>query len=166
MHLVEDGDYWVLSRWNDVFDALIDTATFSSAKGLTTDYRDMEELGLESPIVMMDPPDHTAVRKLGIKQFTPRRVREIEAMVRDFFVERVERLREAGEGDIVTELFKPLPSRVVAHFLGVPDEVRDRFDGWTEATVSANAEGDILKDGADAVAQFLLDGADAGNHFF
>ena len=152
---IRDGDYWVLSRWNDVFDALIDTATFSSAKGLTTDYRDMEELGLESPIVMMDPPDHTAVRKLGVKQFTPRRVREIEAMVRDFVVERVERLREAGEGDIVAELFKPLPSRVVAHFLGVPDEVRDHFDGWTESTVSANAGGDILKDGAGAVAEMF-----------
>ena len=152
---VRDGDYWVLSRWEDVFDALIDTATFSSASGLTTDYRDMLEMGLEAPIVMMDPPDHTAVRKLGVKQFTPRRVRDIEAMVRGFVVERIERLREAGEGDIVAELFKPLPSLVVAHFLGVPDDVRDRFDNWTESTVSANAEGDIVAHGAKAVAEMF-----------
>ncbi len=152
---VRDGDYWVLSRWGDVFDALIDTATFSSASGLTTDYREMAEMGLEAPIVMMDPPDHTAVRKLGVKQFTPRRVRDIESMVRGFVVERVERLREAGEGDIIAELFKPLPSRVVAHFLGVPDDVRDRFDSWTESTVSANAEGDIVAHGAQAVAEMF-----------
>jgi len=152
---VRDGDYWVLSRWQDVFDALIDTATFSSASGLTTDYREMAEMGLEAPIVMMDPPDHTAVRKLGVKQFTPRRVRDIEPMIRDFVVERVERLREAGEGDIIEELFKPLPSRVVAHFLGVPDDVRDRFDHWTDSTVSANAEGDIVAHGAKAVAEMF-----------
>ena len=44
----EGQDYWVLSRWDDVFDALIDTATFSSASGLTTDYREMAEMGLEA----------------------------------------------------------------------------------------------------------------------
>jgi cytochrome P450 len=38
----------------------------------------------------------------------------------------------------VAELFKPLPSMVVAHYLGVPDHDRDQFDGWTEAIVAAN----------------------------
>ena len=59
-------------------------------------------------------------------------------------VERIERLRANGGGDIVAELFKPLPSMVVAHYLGVPEEDRDQFDGWTEAIVAANtAEGGI-----------------------
>ena len=43
------------------------------------------------------------------------------------------------------ELFKPLPSMVVAHYLGVPDEDRAQFDGWTEAIVAANAQGDTLQ---------------------
>ena len=43
-----------------------------------------------------------------------------------------------GGGDIVAELFKPLPSMVVAHYLGVPEEDRKQFDGWTEAIVAAN----------------------------
>ena len=68
VHYVSDGDYWVLSRFNHVFDAAIDAATFSSAKGLTFTYGEMEELGLEAPIVMMDPPEHTALRKLAIKR--------------------------------------------------------------------------------------------------
>ena len=45
---------------------------------------------------------------------------------------------EPTGGDIVAELFKPLPSMVVAHYLGVPDADRDRFDGWTDAIVAAN----------------------------
>ncbi len=60
-------------------------------------------------------------------------------------VERLERLREAGEGDVVKELFKPLPSMVVAHYLGVPEEDRAQFDGWTDAIVAANAQGDTLQ---------------------
>ena len=58
--------------------------------------------------------------------------------MREFVIERIERLRAAGGGDIVTELFKPLPSMVVAHYLGVPDEDRDQFDGWTDAIVAAS----------------------------
>ena len=48
----------------------------------------------------------------------------------------------AGGGDIVAELFKPLPSMVVAHYLGVPEVDWGRFDVWTDAIVTANAAQD------------------------
>ncbi|MCH6564059.1 MAG: cytochrome P450 [Myxococcales bacterium] len=153
VHYVSDGDYWVLSRFNQVFDAAIDAATFSSAKGLTFTYGEMEELGLEAPIVMMDPPEHTALRKLAIKRLTPRQVTVIEPMVRSFIAERVERLRELGEADVIAELLKPLPSLVVAHFLGVPQEDRTLFDRWTESIVAANADGDVIA--ADAIGELF-----------
>jgi cytochrome P450 len=51
-------------------------------------------------------------------------------------------MREMGRADIVAELFKPLPSFVVAHYLGVPTEDRPLFDRWTEAIVQAAASGD------------------------
>ena len=72
----EGGDYWVLSRFADVFRAAVDAKTFSSAKGLTMRYGEMEDLDIEAPIVMMDPPEHTALRKLAIKRFTPRQNRK------------------------------------------------------------------------------------------
>jgi cytochrome P450 len=87
---------------------------------------------------MQDPPVHTEFRKLVSRGFTPRQVEAVEPKVREFVVERIERLRAEGGGDIVAELFKPLPSMVVAHYLGVPEADRDRFDGWTEAIVAAN----------------------------
>src|SRR4051812_47629723 len=122
-HHVERGDYWVLSRYDDVFAAARDTATFSSAQGLTFTYDERTKAGLAeaAPMVMMDPPEHTAFRRLVGRGFTPRHVNEIEPLVRAFVVERVERLRQAGSGDVVAELFKPLPSFVVAHYLGVPE---------------------------------------------
>ncbi len=150
----DEGDYWVLSRFDDVFAAVVDAETFSSAQGLTMAYGEMEKLGVEAPIVMMDPPAHTKLRKLSIKRFTPQQVRAIEPMVRAFVVERVERLREMGEGDIVAELLKPLPSVVVAHFLGVPQEDRSLFDRWTDAIVAANALGDVLGAG-EAVGEMF-----------
>lgn len=149
------GDYWVLSRFEHVFDAVVDAATFSSAHGLTFAYGEKERIGIEAPIVMMDPPEHTALRKLAIKRFTPQAVRALEPMIRDFVVERIERLRERGQGDVVAELLKPLPSLVVAHFLGVPAEDRAHFDRWTHAIVAANATGDVLS-ASDAVGEMFV----------
>lgn len=154
VHHVADGDYWVLSRFGDVLAAALDARSFSSAQGLTFAYGEMESLGLEAPIVMMDPPDHTSLRRLVSKRFTPQQVASIEPLIRSFVRARVERLREAGSGDIVAELFKPLPSMVVAHFLGVPEADRGHFDRWTNAIVAANAEGDLLS-GGQAVGELL-----------
>jgi cytochrome P450 len=138
-----DGDYWALSRFEDVLAAATDAETFSSAQGLTFAYGEMEKLPVEAPIVMMDPPKHTALRKVVAKRFTPKRVAALEPMIRDFVVERIERLREQGEGDVVAEVLKPLPSFVVAHFLGVPQDDRSKFGQWTDAIVAANATGDF-----------------------
>ena len=146
VHHVERGDYWVLSRFGDIFAAARDTETFSSARGLTFTYDELAHAGLDeiAPMVFLDPPDHTTFRRLVAAGFTPRHVQEIEPAIRRFVVERIERLRAAGGGDIVAELLKPLPSFVVAHYLGVPEGDRVRFDGWTQGIVAANALGDPL----------------------
>ncbi len=147
VHHVEAGDYWVLSRFADVFAAARDTATFSSAQGLTFEYDELSKAGLAEarPMVMLDPPEHTAFRRLVGRGFTPRHVAEIEPAVRAFVVDRLERLRERGSGDVVAELFKPMPSFVVAYYLGVPQADWPRFDAWTEGIVAANALGDPLR---------------------
>ena len=156
VHHVEDGDYWVLSRFDDVFAAVRDPTTFSSAEGLTFSYGDMAQARLEDirPMVMLDPPEHTAFRRLVGAGFTPRHVTEIEPEVRAFVINRIERLREQGAGDVAAELFKPLPSMVVAYYLGVPTADRDRFDGWTEAIVAATGRGNPLG-AADAVGELF-----------
>jgi cytochrome P450 family 130 len=156
-----DEDYYVLTRHADVWAAARDHETFSSAKGLTVNYNDMELIGLQDnpPFVMQDPPVHTEFRKLVSRGFTPRQVEAVEPKVREFVVERIERLRANGGGDIVAELFKPLPSMVVAHYLGVPEEDWTQFDGWTQAIVAANtAEGGVagaLETVGDAVGSMM-----------
>ncbi len=72
--------------------------------------------------------------------------------MRRFVVERLERLRADGSGDFVSAFAGPLPSFVVATYLGVPEEDRPRFDTWSNAIVAANAGGDVLRDAAGAVA--------------
>src|ERR1700761_1010772 len=156
-----EEDYYVLTRHADIWAAARDHETFSSAQGLTVNYNDMELTGLQDnpPFVMQDPPVHTEFRKLVSRGFTPRQVEAVEPKVREFVVERIERLRGNGGGDIVAELFKPLPSMVVAHYLGVPEEDWTQFDGWTQAIVAANtADGGVagaLETVGDAVGSMM-----------
>jgi cytochrome P450 len=135
-----DRDYYVLSRHQHILDAVRDHETWSSAQGLTTEYEELERIGLvdNPPMVMTDPPIHTDFRKLVSRGFTPRQVESVEPAVRAFVTERLDALLARGGGDIVVELFKPLPSMVVAHYLGVPEGDRDRFDAWTDAIVAGN----------------------------
>ncbi|MGH3674518.1 MAG: cytochrome P450 [Mycobacterium sp.] len=150
-----DHDYWVLSRHADVWNAARDNETFSSAQGLTVNYGELEMIGLQDnpPMVMQDPPVHTEFRKLVSRGFTPRQVEAVEPAVRQFVVERIERLRADGGGDIVAELFKPLPSMVVAHYLGVPEVDRQQFDGWTEAIVAAQTQDDGITSALESVGE-------------
>jgi cytochrome P450 family 130 len=136
-HRSPDG-YWVLSRFQDVFQAARDTATFSSAQGLTF-HNEREQLGLSPTIVMMDPPEHSRSRRLVSRSFTPRHVAGLEADLRPLVRARLRQLREAGAADFVAGLARPVPSWVVAHFLGVPEEDRHLFDRWTEALVQGGA---------------------------
>ncbi len=146
VHHVEDGDYYVLSRFDDVWAAAGDSATFSSARGLTVSYGEVEATGMGDavPMVFLDPPAHTDFRRLVTKDLTARKVATIEPDIRAFVVERLEELVDRGAADIVAELFKPLPSFVVAHYLGVPAEDRGLFDRWTEAIVQAAALGKTI----------------------
>ncbi len=160
-HVVPEGrpadDYYVLSRHADVWAAARDHETFSSAQGLTVNYGELELIGLQEnpPMVMTDPPVHTEFRKLVSRGFTPRQVQAVETKVREFVVQRIERLRAAGGGDIVAELFKPLPSMVVAHYLGVPEKDQARFDGWTQAIVAANTAAGGVATAGDAIGSMM-----------
>jgi cytochrome P450 family 130 len=158
-HHVERGDYWVLSRYADVEAAVLDTARYSSADGLTVSYGERAAAGLEqvAPLVMMDPPEHTEFRALISRGYTPRRVAEIEPQVRRFVRARLDAIAELAECDIVAELFRPVPSFVVAGYLGVPEADRPKFGNWTRGIVegvAADPEGGPAR-AADTAAELF-----------
>jgi len=150
VHVSPHG-FWVLSRFDDVFQAALDTATFSSAQGLTFGDNEILTLGLKPTLVMMDRPEHTTFRRLISRGFTPRKVAELEPMMRDFVRTRVSIIAESDVGDFVEVLAGPLPTFVVALYLGVPESDRERFGAWSTAIVQANATGNAVRDAAEAI---------------
>ncbi len=125
--------YYVLSRHADVWSAAWDPETFSSTLAAVVDHSTLKPAKPQGipPLVMQSSSQHAEFRKLVSHGFAPR-LATLETKVRQFVVERIERLRARGGGDIVAELFRPLPSMVIAEYLGVPEADRSHFEGWAE----------------------------------
>ncbi len=117
-------DFWALSRHADVEAAHRDPATFSSAHGTVLDIMgpDMSSTGL---IIFMDPPDHTVLRALVSRAFTPRRMGEMAAEVREICAQLLDPHVGAAGFDYVQDFAAQLPSMVIARLVGVPEEDRE-----------------------------------------
>jgi cytochrome P450 len=144
--------FWVLSRFEDVYQAALDTSTFSSAQGLTFEEDEITSLGLKPTLVMMDRPRHTTFRRLISRGFTPRKVAGLEPLLRAFVQRQLSIMASDREVDFVEILAGPLPTLVVATYLGVPEGDREQFDLWSSSIVEAGAANNIVGQAADAVA--------------
>jgi cytochrome P450 len=117
----DDLDFWALSRHDDVLTAFRNPAQLSNRFGVSLDpaaygpdaHRAMSFLA-------MDPPDHTRMRSLVSKAFTPRRVAELEEGVRKLAVEHVDAAVEHDTFDFVADFAGLLPMDVISEMIGVP----------------------------------------------
>lgn len=147
----------VLSRFEDVWNAVRDTETYSSAGGLTFVPDEIGTLGLAPTIVMLDPPRHGQLRSLIAKGFTPRRVAALEDAVRGFVRGRLDSFAGRPEVDLHREFSSTVPTFVLAEMLGVPAADRARFDPWVAALTTLQDSGfDVAAMSApDAVAEMF-----------
>ena len=81
----------------------------------------------------VDPPDHTRLRSLVSRAFTPRRIAELRGEIAAITAEVLDGLRGRETLDFLDEVAFPIPIRVIAGMLGVPFEDRERFRGWAHA---------------------------------
>jgi cytochrome P450 len=79
----------------------------------------------------LDPPDHTRLRRLVSKAFTPRMIARLEPRIRAITGELLTAAAGAGEIELVSQLAYPLPVRIISEMLGVPIEDHPRFAGWS-----------------------------------
>lgn len=143
---------WMLTRYRDVHSVLRDPR-FSVERLRAPLMRDnldrMPEFlrqsatGMRSMLVM-DPPDHTRVRKLVNKAFTPKRVAALRGHIEAIVRELADEAQAKGTFDLIHDVAEPLPAIVIAELLGVPAEDHRQFRQWSSAMIngfgSPNAE--------------------------
>ena len=158
---LEPFQCWALSRHADVDFALRNPQIFSSSVVTAETLGDLNPVPEVPWIVDMNPPDHTRLRKLANKGFTPRLIRALEPRVQTITQEMIDALRSQPEGDLVATLSGPLPTTVIAEMLGVEPERRDDFRIWSDDVMRATSRptdeaerAQVRKSGAEFRAYF------------
>ena len=122
--------FWILTRYDDVATVLRD-ARFGR-KGFDELIRDrFGENTFDQAMLFRDPPDHTRLRALVNKAFTPRVIEEMRAKIQKTVDRLLDGVRDARAMDVIADLAYPLPVSVISEMLGVPAEDRDLFRGWS-----------------------------------
>lgn len=148
--------YW-LTRYDDVASVLRDPR-FSAEKvpsemfapGVPESFRRLGEL-LTRMMLVRDPPDHTRLRGLVNKAFTPRVVAGLRARIEDVVDGLVGAVQPAQGMDAIRDLATPLPVVVIAELLGVPAIDRDRFKTWSDQ-IAVVLDGSVRTAGLPAAA--------------
>jgi cytochrome P450 len=158
---------WLITRYDDARAALADDRLARSWRPLDEPLRksgllddEQSRAGIGHTMLNSDPPDHTRLRGLVSKAFTPRRVELLRPRVHEIANRLLDTIAPRGEADLIDAFAFPLPVTVICQLLGVPVEDRRDFRAWVGAMVS----GDFTKEaaaerleGLRAVRQYLTD---------
>lgn len=134
------GGAWAITNHEDVMAGLRDSRFTAERIDITADWIPEEmRATLEQPIyalarqmLFLDPPDHTRMRSLVSRAFTPRMIEKLRPRIQQIVDELLEPIQAKGRMEVISEFSYPLPAIVIAEMLGVPAKDRDRFSLWTD----------------------------------
>jgi cytochrome P450 len=125
--------FWVLTRYEDVAAVLRDPRFIKEPLAALVAARFGAEVprGVGLSMLDRDPPDHTRLRSLVSKAFTPRVVEGLRPRIQKIVDGLIARAEAAGSMDLIEEFAYPIPVNVICEMLGVPVEDHERFKGWS-----------------------------------
>ncbi|WP_068269055.1 cytochrome P450 [Aldersonia kunmingensis] len=150
----QDDGYWVVSKHADVREVSIRSDVFSTWENtaiprfndeITRDQIEMQRFVL----LNKDAPEHTKLRKIVSRGFTPRAINSLTDELRERAAKIVREAAETGSGDFVTQVAAELPLQAIAELIGVPQEDRAKVFDWSNTMTSYD---DPEFEGADPLA--------------
>lgn len=162
---------WLVTRWETVHQLLRDPTTSVEDRNATVSRRDaafIEAAGDRAQrgtraILNIDPPDHTRLRRLVSKAFTPRSVERLRPRIEALVDELLDAVEARGDGrmDVIADLAFPLPFAVISEMLGMPEGDRDQLRAWSHTVtqaldpVLAMANAEAIFDASDHMAEVV-----------
>ncbi|QNJ92726.1 cytochrome P450 [Mycolicibacterium fluoranthenivorans] len=142
--IFDDGGYWVISRHEDikaisrnggdVWSTNAKGAVMRLPDGITADQLDLTK----ALLINHDAPEHTRLRKLVSRLFTPRSVAALEHKLAVAAREIVAAAKERNSGNFVDEVAMPLPLLAIADLIGVPEEDREKIFHWSNCIMNTD----------------------------
>ena len=146
VHVPDKLATWLVTRYDDVVALLKDERFIKDWRAALTPEQAARQpwipgaiRPLERNMLDLDPPDHTRLRALVHKAFTPRLVENLRGRVQEIADELLDAARGRGRIELIREFALPLPSIVIAELLGIPAKDRHRFHRWSTALLTTKA---------------------------
>ena len=138
-----DGGYWVVSKHRDIREVSLRSDVFSSAeKSIVPRYReDLAQGQIEAgrtSMIMMDDPEHSRLRKIVARAFTPRAVDRLRGDLAERAQLIAAQAAAEGSGDFVRQVACELPLQAIAGLLGVPLEDYDKLFNWSNNMIGSD----------------------------
>jgi cholest-4-en-3-one 26-monooxygenase len=138
-----DGGYWVVTKHRDIREVSLRSDVFSSAtKSIVPRYREDLAAGQieagRASMIMMDDPEHSRLRKIVSRGFTPRAVERLRTELADRAQRITTQAAAQGSGDFVRQVACELPLQAICGLLGVPAEDYDKLFDWTNNMIGSD----------------------------
>ncbi|GGT97046.1 MULTISPECIES: cytochrome P450 family protein [Streptomyces] len=135
----DGAELWLIVGYEEARAALADPRLSKSPSVVGMTMLDEQVIGPN--LLVLDPPDHTRLRRLVAGQFTGRRVESLRPRLERLTGELADAMAPAGHADLVDSFAFPLPITVICELLGVPAADRDTFRAWTNEIVAPTGAG-------------------------
>ena len=143
---------WLLTRYEDV-NALLRDQRFTKNRRSALTKEELRKLSwtppmfrpLERNMLDLDPPDHTRLRSLVHKAFTPSLIEQMRSRTQAIADDLLDRVVSPGEMDLISDFALPLPMTLITEILGVPANDHDKFHRWSKAVVSLTSPNPTLR---------------------
>ena len=119
---IEEFDAWALSRFHDIWDASQDTEHYTATLGTTSAHVLTKVQPVTPMLNLMDPPDHTKLRKEIRTFFMPARARQLEPWIRELDAGCLDAKRDVGELDVVDDFAAQVATKAACEVNGFPKE--------------------------------------------
>ncbi|MBA4496505.1 cytochrome P450 [Paenactinomyces guangxiensis] len=150
---------WLITRYQDALAVLKDDRIIKNPrKVLNTDKPNRvlaESDLLTNHMLSSDPPDHTRLRSLVQKAFTPRMVEGLRGRIEEIAHTLLNDVQDKGKMNVIDDFAFPLPIIVICEMLGIPAEDRDKFREWSNAIISATNQPDKMRQIQPQVQEFI-----------
>jgi cytochrome P450 len=137
---------WLITRYDDVLAALKDARMVKDRQHALTDAQRARQpwipafvKPIERNMLSLDAPDHTRLRGLVHKAFTPRMIEAMRERIQSVSNELLDKVEGHGQLDLIQDFALPLPVTVIADMLGVPPQDRHKFHDWSSAMIASTA---------------------------
>jgi cytochrome P450 len=135
VYYYEPGEFWLLTKWDDVNRAFRDFKTFINTGAVALE-KEAADTFPYPMFINSDPPNHTQIRTLLAPMMTPEALSSLEVFIREKTIALLEPHVGTGRFDFVADLGCFLPMDVISHLIDVPDADQDMVRGWADDLIA------------------------------